>query len=152
MHALDIKEVLEKATAALFANQPNIFDFTSETVQTEWNLAHHLANEIHELLPELDCDLDVIKENLERKRPDIVFHKRGTNSSNFLVVEIKRDGAPHEIKNDIQKIKSYWFGNHLRYQFGAVINLRSRVGWASPTKPFATWFIHKRWAQPTRPL
>lgn len=69
--------------------QPDLFTFTSQTNQTEWNLAHHLADEVHKEFPDLHCDVDVIKPNLDRKRPDIVLHRRGTHESNFLVVELK---------------------------------------------------------------
>lgn len=120
-----IKENLERAAAALFASQPNVFEFTSETRQSEWNLAHHLANEVCKFFVDFDCDLDVIKINIENRRPDIIFHKRGTNESNFLVIEVKRNGQPADIQSDIEKIKSHWFGDQLHYNFGAVINLRS---------------------------
>lgn len=118
-----IKNILIDAVGNLFKNQPNISEFTSETGQTEWNLAHHLANEIHALLPELDCDLDLIKINFDRKRPDIVFHKRGSNQYNVLVVEVKRDGNQKSISDDIEKIQTNWFQGGLNYQFGAVVNL-----------------------------
>jgi len=120
-----LTEILEKSAKALFANQPSIFDLTSETNQTEWNLAHHLANEIHKFFPKLDCDLDLIKPNLGRRRPDIVFHTRGSNDHNLLVVEVKRDGRTADLAEDLRKIKSYWFSDPLRYQFGAVIDLRT---------------------------
>ncbi len=61
---LEIK--LKRAVGALFANQPNIYRFTSETNQTEWNLAHHLANEIHKEFNEFDCDIDISKKNFEK--------------------------------------------------------------------------------------
>src|SRR3989338_10260825 len=125
MNQAEIKEILEKAVEALFANQPNIFEFTSETGQSEWNLSHHLANEIQKLFNDFDCDLDIIKVNLGDRRPDIIFHKRGTNKSNFLVIEVKRDGQPADTRDDIEKIKSFWFGGRLNYGFGAVINLKS---------------------------
>lgn len=63
------KEKLKAAVEALFANQPNMFEFTSETGQTEWNLAHHLANEIHNIYPGYNCDLDVTKPNIESRHP-----------------------------------------------------------------------------------
>jgi hypothetical protein len=121
-----LQKILSAAVDNLFINQPNIFDFTSETGQSEWNLSHHLANEINKLLPNLDCDLDVIKVNIGNKRPDIIFHKRGSNKNNFLVIEVKRGGYPSEIKEDISKIRSYWFGERLCYKFGAVINLKKK--------------------------
>jgi hypothetical protein len=123
--ASSLEKTLNTAVDSLFTNQPNIFDFTPETGQSEWNLSHHLANEISKLLPNLDCDLDVIKVNIGNKRPDIIFHKRGSNKNNFLIVEVKRDGKSWEIKGDVEKIKLFWFKNNLKYLFGATINLKS---------------------------
>jgi hypothetical protein len=122
----DLKDLLQAAAVNLFKNQPNIYDFTSETGQTEWNLAHHLANEISKLLPWYDCDLDVTKRNIDNRRPDIIFHKRGINRRNFLVIELKRDGTPQELCDDIRKIQDDWFGERLSYRFGALINLKHR--------------------------
>ena len=65
------------------------------------------------------------KKNYGNRRPDIVFHKRGTHKSNYLVLEIKRDGSPRAIRDDIAKVKKLWFKKPLSYKFGAVINLRS---------------------------
>lgn len=123
MDSKEMTEILEKAVQALFANQPTILNLTSETQQTEWNLAHHLANEIHKFFPKLDYDVDIIKVNLGRKRPDIVFHTRGSHKDNLLVVEVKRDGSAADLKDDLEKIREYWFSDRLRYRFGAVINL-----------------------------
>lgn len=125
MDVKTLKGILENAISSLFVNQDNIFDFTSETNQTEWNLAHHYANEINNLLSDFDCDLDIVKTNLGNQRPDIIFHLRGKQESNFLVIEVKLDGSPSKLKADIEKIKSSWFGDRLHYKFGAVVNLES---------------------------
>ena len=125
MKTEDVKEILETAISNLFTNQNNIFDYTSETNQTEWNLAHHYANEVNNLLSDFDCDLDVVKRNLGNRRPDIIFHLRGKQESNFLVIETKLDGSRSELKADIEKTKAAWFGDRLHYQFGAVVNLKS---------------------------
>ncbi len=119
-----LKKALQKSVDKLFINQPNIFIFAPQTGPTEWNLSHHLANEIYKHFSEFDCDLDVTKRNFENKRPDIILHKRNSHHSNFLVIEVKRDGNQTSIKRDIQKVKSDWFSEPLKYQFGAVINLK----------------------------
>jgi len=121
----EIKETIEKAIIDLFKNQENIFDFTPQTGQTEWNLAHHLAIEIHKFFPRYNCDIDVTKHNYGNKRPDMIFHKRGGNGENFLVVEVKFNGTPNDLQNDGDKIKANWFLRPLLYQFGAVVNLKS---------------------------
>jgi len=105
----------------LFDHQPDIFKFAPETSETEWNLGHHLANEIHNYIFWLNCDLDLTKAQYSYKRPDIVFHKRGIHALNFLVVELKHRGASSE--EDIKKIGEYWMGPSLHYRFGARINI-----------------------------
>jgi hypothetical protein len=123
MNKNQIEEKLELAVKGLYENQPNIYAFTGQTGQTEWNLAHHLANEIHKLLPEYDCDVDVTKHDYGNMRPDIIFHKRGTNEQNLLVVETKFKRNKNSIQSDIDKIQNEWFTGKLKYKFGASINL-----------------------------
>lgn len=125
MNESTVKSGLEQAIAQLFERQPNIFKFTSETGQTEWNLAHHLAVEVHESFPSFDCDLDVVKRNYGNRRPDIILHQRGTHEANFLIIEVKLDGAQQDTDDDIKKIQEHWFAKPLCYEFGAVINLRT---------------------------
>ena len=110
----------------MFEHQPDIFKFTSETGPTEWNLAHHLAVELREFFPSLDHDLDVVKRNYDNRRPDIIFHKRGTHEFNSLVVEVKRGGSSGEIAEDVGKIMTHWFRAPLSYRFGATVNLRTK--------------------------
>ena len=125
MSKSEVEATLRQAVANLFAHQPNVFEFTAATGQTETNLTHHLAVELSASFPSLDYDLEVVKKDYNNARPDIIFHKRGTHESNHLVVEIKRDGSPREIREDIQKIKRLWFKKPLNYRFGAVVNLRA---------------------------
>jgi len=121
MNVSTVNNLLEQSGKNLYKNQQDLFKFTSETNQSEWNLAHHLANEIQLLFPDYECDLDIIKPNMGRKRPDIILHKRGNNERNFLVIEEKRDKKLVNI--DLQKIQTYWFMEPLKYQFGAVVVL-----------------------------
>jgi hypothetical protein len=119
-----LRRILYSALKNLFDNQPNIFDFTSQTGQTEWNLAHHLANEIHKYIFWLDHDLDVTKRYIDNKRPDIIFHKRGINELNFLVIEVKFRNK--SIQKDVEKIQEDWMGEQLNYRFGASIKILSK--------------------------
>lgn len=121
----EVKSAIENAIGRLFEHQPNIFAFTPETGQTEWKLAHHLAVELREFFPSMDHDLEITKHDYDDRRPDIVFHKRGTHEANHLVVELKKDGNNAKISADIEKIHAYWFRDPLHYQFGVVINLRT---------------------------
>ena len=122
-----LTRVIERTTERLFDRQPTLFDLTSESTQTEWNLAHHLANELHEtsLLSHFHCDLEVIKGSAGRKRPDIIFHSRGTHGNNFLVVEMKRDADRGELDQDLGKTRSYWFQPPYHYKYGCAVDIRS---------------------------
>lgn len=120
MNKKEIKEKLENAIKNLFINQEDIFEFTSESGTTEWNLAHHLAFEIQKEFPQFQHDIELTKSSFEYKRPDIVLHKRGNHNNNFLVIEVKYQ---KNTQNDINKIKNYWFEHPLRYKFGASIRI-----------------------------
>lgn len=115
----NIKSRLEEAAKQLLKRQPNLFDFTAETKQSELNIAHHYLSEASKFFKELDADYDLIKSNKGNRRPDIVFHRRGTHELNFLVVEVKR--AEKHMAVDLEKIKEYWFSKPLSYRYGASV-------------------------------
>ena len=114
-----IEGLITQACQNLLRAQRNLFQFTSQTNQTEWNLAHHLANELHAVFPDYDCDLEMTKPNLGNRRPDIVIHRRGSQDENLLVVEVKR--SKELVASDVQKIRDYWLVPPLQYRFGAVV-------------------------------
>lgn len=124
MNPQTLRQALETAVKSLFASQPDIFNLTPESGQTEWNLTTHLAGEISKLLPLFAYDIDLRKPDAGGRRPDIVFHKRGTHLDNFLVIEVKRDNH-QALAEEWIKIQQYWFAEPYLYQFGAVINLNS---------------------------
>lgn len=114
-----IGNILCSSIRNLFDNQPDIFDFTHQTGETEWNLGHHLANEIRKYIFWLDQDIDLSKRYFNGKRPDIIFHKRGINILNFLAIELKHRGA--DASEDKRRVKSLWMCEPLRYRFGVSI-------------------------------
>jgi len=126
MNNLSVNEIelyLETSLKNLFIFQPNINEFTSQTNQTEWNLAHHYANEVIKHFTDYNCDLDITKTNFNNRRPDIIIHQRGNNDNNLLVIEIKRNGSESDLQSDESKIKKYWFSSPLKYKYGAVVNI-----------------------------
>jgi hypothetical protein len=99
--------------------------FSSETGQTEWNLAAHLAPEIVKYFKGYSYDIDVVKVHHSNKRPDII-HRRGSETRyNLLVVEVKREGSEVELLSDAKKIQDHWFSEGLQYRFGATVNLET---------------------------
>ncbi len=123
MNEIQIKAKLEHAIKNLFQNQQDIFDYTPETGITEWNLAHHLAFEIQKEFPEYQHDIELTKHSIRNRRPDIIFHKRGTHNYNFLVIELKRYG---NTIGDRKKIINSWFIYPYNYTFGATIQIKNK--------------------------
>lgn len=140
-----VDDLVRRAVKWLLDDEPTLFDFTSETNYTEWNIAHHLAIELGDLFDDYDCDIDVIKVNLDNQRPDIIIHERGTHERNLLVVEVKRHEV--DLDADICKIEDNFFGRRLNYRFGAAVAIdkdtepvirvfenesyeRNRTGWS----------------------
>ena len=121
-----IERALRSAVADLYQNEPDIDRFSSETAQTEWNLAAHLAPEIVKYFEGYSYDIDVTKVNYGNRRPDIIIHRRGSETEyNLLVVEVKREGSQADINRDFEKVQYYWFSDGLQYRFGATINLKA---------------------------
>ena len=125
MHTLEITGLIQSAVTRLFERQPNILDFAPKTVQMELNLAHHLACELAQEFPGYDCDLGVSKHTRGHKRPDIIFHTRGSSANDYLVVEVKYEGSDLSIDNDLKNIHTRWFGMPYNYRFGAEVNFRN---------------------------
>ncbi|MGQ3684220.1 MAG: hypothetical protein ACUBOA_04275 [Candidatus Loosdrechtia sp.] len=117
-----IGAMLTSAIRNLFDQQPDVLRNTSRMGMTEWNLGHHLANEIAKYIFWLNHDMDVMKRNYNNRRPDIIFHKRGSNDLNYLVIEIKCNNST---SGDIKRIKRDWMGDELHYRFGATIVVNS---------------------------
>ncbi len=118
-----IKRIIISSINNLFRNQPDVLEHTSETGMTEWNLGHHLANEIAKYIFWLDVDIDVTKRNYDNKRPDIIFHKRKSMALNFLVIEIKTTNQ-NDFISDVDKTEYYWVFSNLQYRFGAAVLIK----------------------------
>jgi len=117
-------QIIQSAISDLFANQPNILSHTDETTMTEWNLAHHLSNEISKYLFWLDNDNDVTKKIHGFRRPDMIFHRRGRSNNNWLVVELKIANSIND--DDTAKITQDWLRGGLKYSFGACVSIANK--------------------------
>lgn len=116
-----LARILCSAADAMWQKNPTLGHYTSKTYQHELNLAFHFAAELKDWFPWLDCDFDVSKTNLKRKRPDIILHRRGCHALNFLVIEVKREKSRRDVLSDLKKIRRYWFGSKLKYSYGAAV-------------------------------
>jgi hypothetical protein len=71
--------------------------------------------------------------------PDIIIHKRGSNDSNLVVIEVKKDSSPDKDKEfDLVKLEHLtidYLGNHYNYSLGiaVVFGTGKEVGTAKKT-------------------
>ena len=116
----------------------------------ERSMTHKLAIYLEELFNGYDVDCEYNKNGLHIKEipdknkeiqkirnssrnkdlisvfPDIIIHKRGDESKNLVVIEVKKDNATKNNKEeiDILKLKAYTTED-LNYRYGIYINLKN---------------------------
>jgi len=114
--AINLKEALNKSLNAI----KKISD-TDQTIwrTTEWNICHHLACNLQEQFLELDVDVELEKD--DKKRPDIVVHKRGSHKINLIIFQVKKNPSFRDILDDMNKINGTFFREPYLYNFGIFI-------------------------------
>ena len=73
--------------------------------------------------------------------PDIIIHKRGSNSNNLLAIEVKKSTSNISIDYDFMKLESYTESsdiNSLKYKYGVFIRLHTGI--SKYRVPDITWF------------
>lgn len=132
-----IKRKIEKAVDLFLLNDKKLLDLKVY----EPAVSHRIAVYIECLFrwPRLnvDCeydksfDLHKITPSGNRIRPDILFHKRGSNDRNILVIEIKKH---RKSKLDYSKLKMMTSQDgKFKYKFGVFI-------YFPKNNPIYTWF------------
>ncbi|MFZ1746286.1 MAG: hypothetical protein WAU17_10220, partial [Nitrospirales bacterium] len=140
MNRETIDNLVNKAIDLLVDNEPQLLDLNV----TERALSHHLARYLGELVPEgfnVDCEYnrhfdDPKRLNLKRRQakdreirattvfPDIIVHKRDSDTDNLLVLEMKKPGE--SLIYDQAKLLA--FRNQLKYIHTAHVILGRRNG------------------------
>ena len=85
------------------------------------NKLERSKNEIEDLIEGLYVERSVY--------PDVIVHKRGTNSKNLLAIEVKKSTSRINTNYDIQKLKCYTDSNNtegLHYKYGVLIVLYAK--------------------------
>lgn len=71
----------------------------------------------------LMCEMEKRKDTIgTRKRPDMIFHKVGSYSSDMFVTELKRKASFGEISNEFEKLRLLK-ESPLSYKYGFIINI-----------------------------
>jgi hypothetical protein len=118
-----ITRILASAAVDMWQDQ-TLNRYAAKTGEHELNLKFHYTNDLWRRLGWLNCDTDVIKHGFHRRRPDAIFHKRGFHCLNFLAVEVKRERDLDGTDADLNKIRTDWFAEPLKYRYGASVLLK----------------------------
>jgi hypothetical protein len=111
-----------------------------EVDANERTISHRLAMYLEREFPDFNVDCEFNRDGIEPKRlraldlhpdsedtdaktvfPDIIVHRRGTNSKNFLVIEIKKTSNGDEREHDRRKLRGY--KSILRYRYALFLEL-----------------------------
>ena len=116
-------EKVEKALQAFFKKDGQLLHINANERSISHKVAEHLQDQFSDL--NVDCEYnrrgDQIKKRLDdiqRVFPDIVVHKRGTDSNNYLVIETKKKGR--SLKRDCEKLEEFT-GSQYGYNVGLLL-------------------------------
>jgi hypothetical protein len=99
---------------------------------SERSLTHRLAIYIEKQFPDYECDCEFNRAgvgtpkrvnglNVASAYPDIIVHLRGTNASNLLVIEVKKEG----VNNSEDRLKLVQYIREYGYQYAFLITIPS---------------------------
>jgi hypothetical protein len=138
---MQLKDILNKAVEILIEKD----SFLLEKDLNERSITHRLAMYLQQLLPnyDVDCEYNRNHENPKRLKlfsndgnlpvndtdgktvfPDIIVHKRGTDT-NILAIEVKKTTSNTDDSHDKEKLKE--FKNELNYQNVCFLRLKTRT-------------------------
>lgn len=123
---IDIKAELMEALVKLYHNDHSLIRRKCCERSIVFRLGHYLVNSIEEYNLDVDCEYnkrgDDPKSLTKSKYnyPDLIVHKRETNESNRLVVEVKttNDAKVEHFENDRYKLKDFTSKDPYLYKWG----------------------------------
>lgn len=135
----DVKILLEYGLRKFYQNDYMLLDYDDKTEYvSERSIVFHIGRYMKEKMDtlsdfdgaNLDCEYNRNMNDPKRIYyptpnglrarniiPDLIIHKRMSNDDNLLVIEFKKQSAPHcQINNDIEKLK-YLTNDNYEYNF-----------------------------------
>jgi hypothetical protein len=88
---------------------------------SEWNICHHLAIELGKRFDGYNIDVELVKD--DKRRPDIVIHRRGEHENNLVVFQVKIKPSHKDIADDLQKIEETFFRDPYNYKYGIILSV-----------------------------
>ncbi len=113
--------------------------FLIKNVLHEGTLSHKLGCYLQNQFPEMDVDCEynkhevgtkmiVINDKEEEIRPDIVVHRRGDDSNNLVVIEVKKEGSRKERDWAVTKLTELTRKDgKYQYKYGVLVEVQIRT-------------------------
>jgi len=111
----EAQELTRQAAKAISDTQPEVWGMP------EWNICHHLANELAKKFEGFNLDVELRKQ--DGRRPDIVVHQRGHNENNLIVFQVKIKPSTASIQEDLDKIRNTFFQEPYSYKYGIFLSV-----------------------------
>ena len=140
---------IQKSVKDCLENFLNQDIFLLQIDVSERAITHRLACNLQSKFSQLHVDCEYNRKNARIKRmdqndlqsaqiyPDIIVHKRDSDSNNILAIEIKKHGTK-KIEEDRKRLEIFTKEGH-NYKFGLLVifNVKEK----HQTKPTCEWFI-----------
>ena len=135
---------LEQALSTLWQKDKHLLEKNVHEQSITSTLACYLREHFS---PEYNVDVEYNRDHNSIKRlspqnesvivvPDVIVHRRGCNSHNLLVIEMKKSPNQESRERDGQRIKA--FCEQLGYRFGALVHGETKT--KPPTISIAKWY------------
>ncbi len=131
-----VHELFRTAVLTVCRVDSDLFSLGAHEQALTFRIGRNLANMIEHPNSKLRVDAEYNQQNKHPKiirstglvgeRPDLLIHVRGTNDSNLLAVEIKKDSS--QVEKDRQKLQRM-LEEPLRYRDAVLLILNDRPRW-----------------------
>ena len=111
----EIQELTRQVATLISDDQSHIWG------TSEWNICHHLALGLANKIKDYDVDVELVKE--DRRRPDIVIHKRGHNDDNLAAFQVKINPKFLDIEKDLKKMRETFLAAPYNYKYGIFVSI-----------------------------
>ena len=112
--------VSERSIAARLAMYLREY-FADYDVDVEYNRHGEDTKKLHDLIYRHDCPRD---RDGQTVLPDVIVHRRGTDDSNLLIIEMKKSTSHEGVEKDRCRIQA--FRKELGYRLGALVVCKTK--------------------------
>lgn len=129
-----LMQIVNQSLDSLYANDQHLFNIKAHERALVFRFGLYFENFKNKTeFKDYDLDIEYNRNFSEPKKiyddcvlPDLIFHKRGNNNSNLLIIEFKTEWSQEDHDGDFKKLKAFTkFDGEYRYSLGIFTLLKS---------------------------